>query len=186
MFFDRPDLFGQLMSKITDSVIRYLHMQTEAGVDAIQIFDTWGGILSPYTFWKGSAQYMAEIVRSLEGKIPVIVFSRGAHHWIDDLRRIDATILGLDWTYPISRFYDELEGKVAVQGNLEPSLLSTTPQIVEKETLRILKEMDNRPGHIFNLGHGIQPEAKIECMEALVETVRGYHPATRRSQDVRP
>lgn len=172
MFFRRPDLFGQLLTKITESVTRYLHMQIEAGVDAVQIFDSWAGILSPYTFWKASAQYMADLVRSVDGKIPVIVFSRGAHHWIDDLRRIGADVLGVDWTYHISQFHDALEGNSAVQGNLDPSLLDTTPKIVEAETVRILKEMNNRSGHIFNLGHGIHPEAKIECVEALVETVQ--------------
>ena len=178
MLYLSPELFHQLMEKITAALIRYFNLQIAAGVDAIQIFDTWAGILTPTIYWEASAQYLARIVRAIKGRIPVIIFSRGAHYWIEDLRRIEADVLGLDWTYSIARFYDDMKGTVAVQGNLDPTILNMTPDVVRRETLRILEEMIDRPGHIFNLGHGILPEARIESMETLVETVREFRSST--------
>lgn len=173
-----PELFHQLLEKLTAAIIHYFNLQIAAGVDAIQIFDSWAGILTPTTYWGASAQYLARIVRAMKGRIPIIIFSRGAHHWIKELRKIEADVLGLDWTYSIARFYDDMEGTVAVQGNLDPTVLNRTPEIVRRETLRILEEMGNRPGHIFNLGHGILPDARIESVEAMVETVRTFQPTT--------
>lgn len=174
MLLSDPKLFHLLLEKITDTLISYFKFQVRAGVDAIQIFDSWGGILSEQSFWEGSGMYLQKIVSALKGKVPIIVFSKGSHAWIKDLKRIGAHVLGLDWTISISRFYDCFNGKVGIQGNLDPAVMSTTPEIVRRETLKILRDMKSRPGHIFNLGHGILPNAKIECMEALVETVKTY------------
>lgn len=106
--------------------------------------------------------------------MPVIVFSRGAHAWLNDLKKIDAPILGVDTACPIGDFYDAFNGEVCVQGNLDPILMNTTPEIVKHQTLELLNIMKSRPGHIFNLGHGILPQAKIECMESLVNTVKSF------------
>ncbi len=171
LFYTDYDLFNRLLGKITDALITYFEMQIEAGVDVIQIFDSWAGILTPDTYWQASGQYMQRIIQKIGDRIPVIVFAKGAHHWKNELIRTEASVLGLDWTYPIAKFYDELQGRVAVQGNLDPVLLNTTPEVVIQETQHLLKSMKGRPGHIFNLGHGILPQAKIECMEALVDTV---------------
>ncbi len=173
-YTDRP-LFDSLLSRITSAVINYFEMQINAGVDVIQIFDSWGGVLNADTFWQASGKYMKRIVESVKGRIPVIVFSKGAHNWITDLQNTGANVLGLDWTYPIDRFYDDLGGTTAVQGNLDPVLLNTTPEVVRQEANHLLRKMSSRPGHIFNLGHGILPDAKIECMEALVETVTNFN-----------
>jgi len=174
LFFEERPLFDALLAKITAAVIEYFEMQIEAGVDALQIFDSWGGILAPRTFWYASARWMEEIVAAVRGRVPVIVFARGAHHWIDDLVRIRADVYGVDWTIPASRFFDHLGGGSSVQGNLEPAVLNTTPEIVRAETEWILADFGKRRGHIFNLGHGILPDARIECVEALVATVRGW------------
>lgn len=165
------NLFNRLLEKITNALIAYFEMQIESGVDVIQIFDSWAGILTPNTYWQASAQYIHRIIQKIGDRIPVIVFAKGAHHWKDDLIRTAAPVLGLDWTYPIAKFYDDLQGRVAVQGNLDPVLLNTTPDTVIQETQYILHSMKGRPGHIFNLGHGILPNAKIDCLEALVDTV---------------
>ncbi len=175
LLHSEPALFHRLMEKITVAVIDYFQMQIRAGVDAIQIFDSWGGVLSYHTFWDASAKYMARIVASVKGQVPVIVYSKGAHHWLEDLKRTGADVLGLDWSVSLAGFHDSLGGEIAVQGNLDPVYMSTSPQIVRHETLRILNEFGNRQGHIFNLGHGIHPDGKIECMEALVDTVSTFN-----------
>ncbi|MEE8335218.1 MAG: uroporphyrinogen decarboxylase [Candidatus Neomarinimicrobiota bacterium] len=174
MLYSEPKMFHSLLKKITEALIIYFKSQIEAGVDVIQIFDSWGGILSPETFWNASGKYMARIISALGKKVPIIVYSKGSHGWVQDLNRLDADVLGVDWTISIRDFYESLGRKAAVQGNLDPALMSTKPDIVKKETLWILKEMENCPGFIFNLGHGILPDAKIENMEMLVETIINY------------
>jgi uroporphyrinogen decarboxylase len=170
-----PALFHQLLEKITAATIDYFEMQIQAGVDAIQIFDSWGGVLSYDTFWDASAQYMARIIESVQHRVPIIVYSKGAHHWSNDLKRTDADVLGLDWSISLADFHDSLGGNIAVQGNLDPVYMSITPDIVREQTLRILTEFGDRKGLIFNLGHGIHPDGKIECMEALVDTVTSFN-----------
>ena len=174
MLYAKPEMFDSLLSKITEALIDYFRAQVDAGVDAIQIFDSWAGVLSEYNYWDASAQYIARIIRELKGKVPIILYPKGAHNWIGQLNKTDADVIGVDWTISIARFYDSLGGKHAVQGNLDPALMNTDQKIVTSETLRILNNFNNRGGFIFNLGHGILPDAKIECMEALVETVRSY------------
>ena len=118
---------------------------------------------------------MAKIIESLKGKVPVIAYAKGCHIWPETLQKLNADVLGLDWSIPLENFYDTFDGKFAVQGNLDPSLMSTTPEIVEKEAKRILQGFGERNGLIFNLGHGIHPQAKIECVERLIATVRGLN-----------
>jgi len=174
LFFSNRPLFDTLMNKLTEALIKYFSLQVEAGADVIQVFDSWGGALTPGTFWDASGKYLKQLVDGLKGKVPVIVFSRGAHNWTQDLKKINADVLGVDWTCPMGEFYDKFDGNVAVQGNLDPVIMNTTPDIVRSQTLDILNTMKTRPGHIFNLGHGILPQAKIECMETLVQTIRNF------------
>ena len=122
MLADKPELFHSLLGKITSSTIDYLEMQIEAGIDVIQIFDSWGGALSKDTFWEGSAQYIKEIVKAVENKIPVIIFSKGSHDKINDLQKIEGDVYGVDSSISISQFWDDLGGEFAVQGNLNPRL----------------------------------------------------------------
>lgn len=175
LFHENRDLFDSLLDKLTEALITYFSLQVEAGADVIQIFDSWGGALTPGTFWDASGKYIKKIVQSLNDRVPVIVFSRGAHGWTEDLKRIGAPVLGVDTACPIGEFYDTFGGEIAVQGNLDPVIMNTNPQIVEAQTLEILNTMKTRPGHIFNLGHGILPQARIECMETLVATVKNFH-----------
>ena len=172
---EKPELFQSLLEKITISTIDYLEMQINAGIDVVQIFDSWGGALTKDTFWKGSAQYMNEIVKAVGDKIPVIIFSKGSHDKISDLKKIGGDVYGVDSSISIPQFWDDLGGEFAVQGNLNPDLMSTTPKIVKEETLKILNEFGERNGLIFNLGHGIKPDGKIECMQALVETIINFN-----------
>jgi uroporphyrinogen decarboxylase len=171
MLYGRPDLFDTLMEKITASVIEYFEMQIEAGVDAVQIFDSWGGVLAPHAFERGSTSWMRRIVDAIDGRVPVIVFSKGMSHLTDALASTHANIIGVSWNTHLDRVHEALPDDVGVQGNLDPVIVNTTTDIVERETTRILEAMRGRPGHIFNLGHGISPDAKPENVKRMVDTI---------------
>ena len=117
---------------------------------------------------------MEQIIASLKGRVPVIVFSKGAHGNWDDLVETGARVLGLDWTVGLAEVGAQLPARVAVQGNLDPFLLCAAPEAMAAETGLMLRDMRKRPGHIFNLGHGVPPGAKLENIERLVSLVRGY------------
>jgi len=172
LFYAEPVLFGNLMEKLTAAVIEYLKLQIASGVDAVQIFDSCGGLLASNAFEEGSARWMREIVVALKGKAPVIVFSKGAHGNWPALVNTGADVIGLDWTLNLERTAAALPAHVGVQGNLDPALLATRPEIVARETAGLLESMEGRPGYIFNLGHGVPPNASLECIQALVDTVK--------------
>ena len=174
LFYSDPSLFSRLLQKLTAAVSRFLQLQIDAGVDAVQIFDSLGGVLSDGSFGPASAIWIEQIVSSLKSKVPVIVFAKGAHGNWTALARTGAQVLGVDWNVSLAEVAGRLPANVGVQGNLDPFLLATTPEKVKHETQRILREMRGRAGHIFNLGHGVPPNAKLENIAALVETVRGY------------
>jgi len=185
---DRKTYF-ELAEKLTAAVIAHLQMQIQAGVDAVQIFDSHGGLLAPTEFQEASGRWMKEIVAALcerrtssaavtdrrYSAVPVIVFSLGTHGNWDDLLATGANVLGIDWRFPLADARRLLPGDIGLQGNLAPALLSdATPGTVIAETSRLLEVMRGRNGYIFNLGHGVPPEAKLENIAALVETVRNF------------
>jgi uroporphyrinogen decarboxylase len=174
MLYGRPDLFERLMDKITASVIEYFEMQIEAGVDAVQIFDSWGGVLAPPVFERASTRWMRTIVDAIDGRVPVIVFSKGMSHLHDALAATGANVIGVSWNTHLDRVHESLPDDIGVQGNLDPVILNTTPDIVEDETRRILERMRGRAGHIFNLGHGISPDAKPENVKRMVDTIVNF------------
>ncbi|HEX4085063.1 MAG TPA: uroporphyrinogen decarboxylase [Chthoniobacteraceae bacterium] len=167
-----PALFARLMEKLTFAVTEFLKLQITAGVDAVQIFDSCGGLLAENDFEEGSARWMRQIIAGIDGETPVIVFSKGVHGNWPALVNTGANVLGVDWTMDLPRLAAALPEQVAVQGNLDPALLTTEPEIVALESGRLLQAMANRPGHIFNLGHGVPPDARLECIWALIDTVR--------------
>jgi uroporphyrinogen decarboxylase len=174
LLHEDPVLFASLMEKITRAVIDTLKLQITAGVDAVQIFDSSGGLLSASYFEEGSARWLRKVVEAVHRDVPVIVFSKGAHGGWSTLVNTGASVIGLDWTMDLSRVASILPRHIAVQGNLDPVLLTTRPEIVAAETLRLLRSMRDRPGYIFNLGHGVPPSAKTECIQALVDTIRAF------------
>jgi uroporphyrinogen decarboxylase len=174
LFYSDPPLFARLLEKLTQAVSAFLQLQIDAGADAVQIFDSLGGVLSDGDFAAASGRWMKQIVGSLKGKAPVIVFSKGTHGNWDDLVATGAQVLGVDWNVRLADVSARLPDRVGVQGNLDPFLLTTTPAVVAAETSRILREMRGRPGHIFNLGHGVPPNAKLENIESLVSAVRSF------------
>jgi len=173
-YYSEPRLFEELMEKITRVVTEFLKMQIAAGAEAVQIFDSNGDALADNAFEEASGLWIRKIISALKGKVPVILYSKNAAARLSSLIATGANVLSLDWTQSLSEMRGLLPGKVGVQGNLDPFLLTTSPKIISKETTRILNEMSDNTGHIFNLGHGVPPNAKLECMEALVQTVRSH------------
>jgi uroporphyrinogen decarboxylase len=173
LFYSDPKLFRKLLEKLTDAVSAFLQLQIDAGAEAVQVFDSLGGALSDGNFEAASGVWLKRIVASLKGQVPVIVFAKGVHGNWDDLVGTGAQILGVDWSIRLADVRSRLPDNVGVQGNLDPFLLTTTPEAVAAETGRILREMAGKPGHIFNLGHGVPPSATLENLQALVDTVRG-------------
>ncbi len=174
MFYGDRKLFNALMEKLTEAISGYLRMQIEAGAEALQIFDSHAGLLSDRDFWAASGEWLERIVRSIGGKVPVIVFAKGAHGNWDQLAGCGAQALGVDWNIRLADVRRRLPVGVAVQGNLDPFLLTTNPEAVRAAATQILEQMRGLNGHIFNLGHGVTPGAKLENIESLVHTVRGF------------
>ncbi len=172
-YSDRP-FFDALMEKLTAALIEYFQMQIRAGADALQLFDSWAGIVSGQDYAAASLRWMREIIAALPRDFPVILYAKGAAAQLTDQAFSGAAVLGVDWTVDLGVARKLVPANVALQGNLDPVLLNTTPDIVRRETLRLLESMRGARGHIFNLGHGILPEAKIACLESLVETVTGW------------
>ena len=174
LLHENPKMFGALMEKITKAVIETLKLQIAAGVDAVQIFDSCGGVLSASNFEQGSARWLRRVIEAVNGRVPVIIFSKGANGCWSTLANTGASVIGVDWTVEIARVASILPRHIAVQGNMDPILLTTRPELVTNEALRQLRSMRDRPGYIFNLGHGVPPSAKTECIQALVETVQTF------------
>jgi uroporphyrinogen decarboxylase len=173
LFYTDRALFDRLMRKITSAVIRYLRLQIVAGADAVQIFDSWGGVLAPDAFAEASVEWMRRIVEAID-EVPVIVFSKNMSHLPDILATTGADVLGVSWNTRLSDVKRSLPEGIAVQGNLDPTILNTTPEIVEREARRILEDMRGLDGHVFNLGHGINPDADPENVSRLVDTIVNF------------
>ncbi len=173
LYYSEPKLFDKLMGKLTVAITEYLQMQIDAGVDALQIFDTQGGCLAASEFDAASGRWIAEIIAGLKNAPPVIVFAKGVNSDWAGLASTGASVLSVDWTVNLPNLRSALPSGVGIQGNIDPYLLRTTPEIVARETNKVLDTMDGFQGHIFNLGHGVTPECKLECIESLVKTVRG-------------
>jgi uroporphyrinogen decarboxylase len=172
--------FNALLEKLTVGLIDYFKLQIESGVDAIQIFDSWGGLVAGPDYEPASLQWIRRIVAALPAGFPVILYGLGTARHLAAQAAAGARVLSVDSTVDLAAAHDALardadlcarEIRVALQGNLDPALLGTTPLAVRDETWRLLETMRDRPGHIFNLGHGIQPEASLECVAAMVSTV---------------
>ena len=168
-------LFDSLCEKLTDAVILFLQMQIDAGVDAVQIFDSHGGFAPPQYFEALSGRWIRQIIDGLYRQAPVIVFSKGANFSWKELVATGADVLSFDWNVALGDVRDHLPTHVGIQGNLDPSLLvSGTPEQIAGATRDLLEQMRGRRGYIFNLGHGVPPTARLDCIESLVGTVRDF------------
>ncbi len=174
LFYTDRATFEALLEKLTQALIVYFQAQIAAGADAIQIFDSWGGIVAGPDYEAASLRWIREIVAALPREFPVILYAKGTAPHLTDQAFTGVRVLSLDWTSDLALVRRALPDNLALQGNLDPVLLNTTPEIVRHEATRLLESMRGTRGHIFNLGHGITPRAKIECMQALVDTVTGW------------
>jgi uroporphyrinogen decarboxylase len=172
MMYGAPEVYAALMEKVTEMDRQYLNAQIAAGAQAIQIFDTWGGIVSPVDYERYILPYTRKLIDGLDRKgIPVIHFVKGAGTMLDSVKKAGADVVGLDWHIGLDRARAILGDKVAVQGNLDPTVLYAPKAHIEAEVSRILHENAGRPGHIFNLGHGILPNVDPEHAKFMVECV---------------
>ncbi|OOZ42283.1 uroporphyrinogen decarboxylase [Solemya pervernicosa gill symbiont] len=176
MMFDRPDLMHKLLDTTAQSVISYLNAQVAAGAQALMIFDTWGGSLTPRDYKEFSLRYMQQIVagltREADGrKVPVILFTKGGGQWLEDMAATGCDGLGLDWTTDIGEARKRVGDKVALQGNMDPSVLYASPERIQKEVAAIMESYGKGSGHVFNLGHGIHQHVNPEHAGAFIEAV---------------
>ena len=174
LFYTDRATFDALLEKLTAALIGYFQMQIRAGADAIQIFDSWGGIIAGPDYEAASLRWIRQIVAALPKDFPIILYAKGTAAQITDQAFSGVKVISVDWTCDLAIVRLNLPANVAVQGNLDPVLLQTTPEIVRTATTRLLDSMRASNGHIFNLGHGITPAAKLECMQSLVDTVTGW------------
>lgn len=173
MMLNQPELMKELLNKLADSIQLYLEAQLAAGADAVQIFDTWGGVLTPDHYKMFSLDYMHQIVAKLHRSgQPVIVFSKGANHSLKEIADIGADVVGLDWTVDLHEVRTLIGDKVALQGNLDPATLLAEPHVIRQEVKSILKKFGRGSGHVFNLGHGITPDVPVENAKAMVNAVK--------------
>ena len=184
MMYKTPALLHQVLSVLADSVTEYLNAQIAAGAQAVQIFDTWGGVLSSPCYQAFSLQYMERIVQGLtreaEGRaVPVILFTKNGGQWLESMAAAGADALGLDWTTEIGAARARVGEQVAIQGNMDPSVLYADAAGIEAEVGRILADFGANNGHVFNLGHGIHqfvdPESAKIFVDAVHEQSAQYH-----------
>ncbi len=178
MAYSRPDLLHHILKTMTEAVTQYLHAQIEAGVDTIMIFDSWGGALSHQGYLEFSLPYMKVILSNLKiltkKKIPSIIFTKGGGLWLEDQLTAGSDALGLDWQTDISAAKKRVGNHVVLQGNLDPAILLSKPEAIEKEVKRILDSFGHGSGHIFNLGHGITEHTPPEHVDVMLRKVRDY------------
>ena len=171
LYFEHRGDFEALMERLTDAVSRLFEMQIRAGVDAIQIFDSWGGACPGPHYDAMSLRWIREIIRRLPRGFPVILFAKGMISHLPGLVQSGARALSIDSQVPLHLLRHQIPPQIALQGNLDPTLLELPPAVVEAEALRFLGSMRRTRGHIVNLGHGITPQARVESVAALVNTV---------------
>jgi len=181
MLYSAPAELHRLLDVITRATLAYLNAQVAAGAQAVMVFDTWGGALTPADYREFSLRYMQRIVdgvtRESEGRrVPVILFTKGGGRWLADMAATGCDALGVDWTCDLADARAAVQDRVALQGNLDPSVLYAPPAEIRAQVARVLASFGHGPGHVFNLGHGIHPDVPPEHALAMVEAVHELSP----------
>ena len=175
LMYRNPETWHLLMDKLSTSMGTYLRAQVNAGADAVQVFDSWIGCLSPADYHTYVLPYSQRVFSYLEGRaIPRIHFGTGTATMLDEMRQAGGDVFSIDWRIPIDVAWQKLGHDRAIQGNLDPVVLLAGSDLIRVKTADILTRVGNRPGHIFNLGHGILPETPQENVKQLVEFVHEY------------
>ncbi len=171
--YNQPTAAHKLLERISDAVADYLSAKIEAGANAVQIFDTWGGLLSQTDFEEFSLRYIQKIISQIKRKDePVIVFAKGVHYKLDKIAEAGADVIGLDWTIDLNAARKSVGDKVALQGNLDPTVLYANKKKIKEEAVKVLESFGKGSGHIFNLGHGILPDVTPENAKYLVDVIK--------------
>lgn len=174
MMYQNRLAWDALMEKIAEVVVRYLNAQIRAGVQAVQLFDSWVGCLSPTDFEEYVLPYSRRIITGFDKSVPLIHFATSNATLLGLMKRAGGDVIGVDWRVDIAEAWARLGYDVAIQGNLDPVVLLGSVDLIKKEVKRILDRLGGRPGHIFNLGHGILPNTPVENVAALVDMVHEY------------
>ncbi|MFI9654646.1 uroporphyrinogen decarboxylase [Guyparkeria sp. GHLCS8-2] len=177
LVYSDPKAAHDLLGRLADAVTEYLNAQIEAGAQSLMVFDTWGGVLAPHDYRDFSLQYMQRIVDGLNRErpdgsyVPVTLFTKGGGQWASLMADTGADGIGLDWTVNLDTIRERVGDRVALQGNLDPSVLYAPDEVIEREVARILEEFGPNPGHVFNLGHGIHQHVNPDKVKVLVDAV---------------
>jgi uroporphyrinogen decarboxylase len=182
LMYSDPRTLHALLAKLASTTADYLNAQSEAGAQALMIFDTWGGILAPAAYREFSLRYMRLIVDGLvrrrnDSQVPVILFTKNGGAWLRELADSGADALGVDWTTDLATARGLVGDRVALQGNLDPCVLYAPQAVIRAEVGRVLHSFGPGPGHVFNLGHGIHPDVDPEAAAAMIEAVQALSPA---------
>ena len=179
MMYAEPATLHRLLDTLARSVIDYLNAQIEAGAQAVMIFDTWGGTLTPAAYREFSLAYMQQIVDGLvrehDGqRVPVTLFTKGGGQWLEAIADSGCDALGLDWTIDIDEARARVGARVALQGNLDPCMLYADPETIRGGVRDVIERFGNHPGHVFNLGHGIHQSVDPDHLGVLVDAVHEF------------
>ena len=182
MLYTRPDLLHRILQINAEAVTQYLNAQIEAGAQAVMIFDTWGGNLSHAAYGEFSLAYLQRIIGGLKRehagmRIPAVVFTKGCGNWLEDIAAIGCDAVGLDWSVDLAQARARIGAHVALQGNLDPAVLFSPAEVVQREAENLLASYGRGSGHVFNLGHGISQFTPPEIVKTLVDCV---HQSSRR------
>ncbi|MCX4164676.1 MULTISPECIES: uroporphyrinogen decarboxylase [Paraburkholderia] len=184
MLYSRPDLMHRILEINAQAVAAYLNAQIEAGAQAVMIFDTWGGALADGIYQRFSLHYIEQVVAQLKRehdgqRVPVITFTKGGGLWLEDIAATGVDAVGLDWTVNLTQARERVGAKVALQGNIDPSVLFAPPSAIRSEARAVLDSFGDHPGHVFNLGHGISQFTPPENVAELVDEVHRHSRAMR-------
>ena len=186
LMYEQPAVLHRLLGLLADAVAAYLSAQIAAGVDAVMVFDTWGGILSPTQYRAFSLAYAERALQGIEGRaadrrIPAVLFTKGGGQWLEAMAETGYDALGLDWTTDLGDARRRVGDRFALQGNLDPQALYAPPEAIRAEVKQILESFGQGSGHVFNLGHDVWPDVKPDHVGAMIEAVHEFSPAYHRA-----
>jgi|DewCreStandDraft_5_1066085.scaffolds.fasta_scaffold01380_9 uroporphyrinogen decarboxylase len=182
LMYRDPEAWHVLMDKLTHATLLYLNRQIDSGADAVQIFDSWVGCLSPEDYRDFVLPYMKKLIQGIRPGVPVIHFGTGTASLLDLMKEAGSSVIGLDWRIELDEAWKRLGYDVAIQGNLDPAVLLATPSEIKRRAIRILDKAAGREGHIFNLGHGVLPSTPVDNVLTLVDTVHEYSSTRRKNR----
>jgi uroporphyrinogen decarboxylase len=176
LMYRDPAAWSALLERLSAIVAEHLLFQHERGAEALVLFDTWAGTLTLEDYRRYAAPFTARVVRAVAGRVPLVLFAGQAEHLFDDLCAFEPAAVAVDHRSELARCFERARGRCALQGNLDPGVLLSTPDEVARRTRALLDSVKGRAGHVLNVGHGVLPATDPECVAAFVESARGTRP----------